>query len=252
MNAPSLIRYDSRPRSDILLFTRAVRLAGRDLLEQMYVLGFTNIAAMLLLGAWTALPPLLPLIGFAPPTLGGLWWSAALVARAEEATFRKALEGAQELFMSTWALALVTGVIYYLILGVNLPFYMQETVPLPFAAGPGVITALRLFWIFAGVFWTAYWTYVLAWLAFEERDFWVALKGGAWLLVSHPAYTLLYMLLLSFLFVVNSYVTSLFLFITWAVLAVLSVRSVQLLLHGIPEELPNEARERVLEGNGKA
>ena len=63
----------------------------------------------------------------------------------------------------------------------------------------------------------------------------------------HPIYTLLYMLLLGLLFVLNTVVTAFFLFITWAVLALLSVHSVQLLLHGIPEALPPEALNRVLE-----
>ena len=247
MKAPSLIRYDNRPRSDYALFVPAVRRTGRNLLEQMFVLGFLNIAAMLLLGAWAAFPPLLPLAGFAPPVLGGLWWCVAHVVRDEETNFRQAFEGAQDFFISTWVLAVASGIIYYLILGINLPFYEQDVVPLPFVAPAWFVPALRVFWVFVGVFWTAFWTYTLAWLVFEERNLWAALKGGAWLLVSHPVYTLLYMLLLALFFVLNSFVTALFLFITWAVLALLSVHSVQLLRCGIPEALPPEALDRVLE-----
>ncbi|HDQ34834.1 MAG TPA: hypothetical protein ENN14_00785, partial [Chloroflexi bacterium] len=189
MNAPpSLIRYDTSPRSDLVRFFRVFRLAGRDLFEQMFVLGLTNIAAMLLLGAWTALPQLLPLAAFAPPLLAGLWSAAARVARAEETSFHDVWEGAQDHFARSWLLAAVSVVVYGVV-WMNITFYTQENVPLPFEAGPWVVTLLLTFWLLAGIFWTLYWSYILAWLTFEEPHLWPALKGAAWLLISHGPFT---------------------------------------------------------------
>ncbi len=235
MNRAAWLHYDTEPRSDPLRFFYAFRLAGSDLFENMWVLGGANIIAM-------ALFIIFPLF---PPALAGLFAAAADAARAEEPSYRRAWEAGKDALLRAWGLWLLNLVVYGVVL-LNLAFYAQDAPPLPFfAAGRHIIIALQLFWAAVGLLWTVFWLWTAAWLAFEEPRLIAALKGALRLLAQHPTFALCFAGLLIPLLLLNAYVLPLLFFLTWAALATLAVRSVQILRHGIPELLTPEIMENL-------
>ncbi|MGC9356956.1 MAG: hypothetical protein ACP5GX_03790 [Anaerolineae bacterium] len=227
------IYYDETPRSDLALFFHAVRFAGRDLFEQMYILALANLAAMWLF----IVPPLFP------PALAGLWSGATEVARAEELTFRKMWEAAREHFIKSWVLGALNALVYGVVV-MNLLFYARDTVPLPFEASPVVISSIQAAWTVVGLIWSVFWLYAAGWFVFEEPRLGPAFKNALRLMVEHPLYTLLLIVLVGAVIAVNTIIIAFVFFLTWAFLALISVRSVQLLVHGIPEEIPPEALDQ--------
>ncbi len=233
MSEREWIYYEKTPRSDPILFFYLVRLTGRDVFEQMFVLGITNLVAVLSL----LLPPLFP------PALAGLWVAAARTARAEEPTFRLVLEAARARWRAAWGLFLVA-LPFYAITLMNVAFYAQDQVPLPFEVGADFVPVVRYTWVFIGLLWTAIVLYAAGWSVFEEARVVPAFRQALRLLVQHPLYTLLLILLLALLLVINIFVPAFALFLTGATLAVLSVRSVQLLEHGVPQDVPPDVMEQ--------
>ncbi|MFP4343634.1 MAG: hypothetical protein ACLFU8_02965 [Anaerolineales bacterium] len=230
MTTSSWVYYDDEPRPDWVLFFYAVRLAGRDLFEQMFVLPLTNLIA-------TVLFILLPLF---PPAMAGLWSAAAETAREEEPTFRHIIAAAKAYALRAWGLMLLSTPVYIIVL-MNVLFYARDNVPLPFEAGPGFVVFLRYIWVFVGLLWTVFWTYAAAWMIFEESPLGAALKKALQLMVLHPFFTFLLLIVLALLLALNLFILAFFFFLTWAFLATLSVRSVQLLTHGLPHPVPPEA-----------
>ncbi len=214
---------ERRPVSELRLFLSALRLAGRDLLEQMTLFGMGNLVAAFFL----LIPPLFPL------ALGGLWRAAALVAQGEEPGWEALWDGATHRMGRTLGLT-GAAALGYALCAVNLRFYGLEEVPLPFPADERLLLAIQLFWGVAALLWTLYWLYVAGCLALGAPSTREALTCAAHLLTVHPRFDFLLGLTLLALLLLTACVPALLVLLVWAVLAVLSVRSVQLLHYGLP------------------
>ncbi len=215
--------YDRQPRSDLRRFLLTLRLAGRDLLEQMSLFGMGNLVAAFLL----LIPPLFPL------ALAGLWRAAALVAQEEEPGWEALWDGATHHIERTLGLT-GAAALGYALCAMNLRFYGLEEVPLPFPADERLLLAVQLFWGVVALLWTLYWLYVAGCLALDAPSTREALTCAAHLLTAHPLFAFLLGLLLLALLLLTAYVPALLVLLVWAGMAVLSVRSVQLLRHGVP------------------
>ena len=229
MSQPRWIEYDSAPHSDAALWIKVLRLSGRDFFEQMLYLVGGNMAAMLLL----------PLVLLTPPLLGGVWWAAKQTAYEEPLSFRAmghyAYQTALRQWKLTWLNLLVGSVIAF-----NLLAYSKHTVPLPPFAPPATYDVLLGGTVALGLLWIVYSLLVAGWQTLHEASLRDSLKGAAHLMIHHPAFALLLSVVLAALLALNVLLPALLFLLTWGLLAPLSVRSVQLLAHGIPRprEIP--------------
>ncbi len=218
-----LFTYDRQPRSDLRRFLLTLRLAGRDLLEQMTLFGMGNLVASFFL----LIPPLFPL------ALAGLWRVAALAAQEEEPGWEALWDGATAHVGRTLGLTMAA-LLGYALSVMNIRFYGREVVPLPFPADARLLLAMQLFWGVVFLLWTLYWLYVAGCLALDAPSMREALSCAAHLLTAHPLFAFLLGLLILALLLLAAYVPALLVLLVWAILATLSVRSVQLLHHGLP------------------
>lgn len=224
------IQYDTTPRSDIALFFYTVRLAGQTLFEQMFILGTGNILAILLL----------PILLLTPPLLGGLWRCAMLAAIEEEIEFRTLIEEAKQNAGRAWILVLVS-LPLYLVVVMNVIFYLPRNAPLPFEAGPVFYDVMVGVWAAVGVIWTVICLFMAGWWTFEPearlRD---VIQGALFLTIRHALFVIFLIVLLALLTAIHLFIPALVVVLTWPVLATFSVRSVQVLRYGVPEKIPDE------------
>ncbi len=234
MNDLDWIRYDTTPRSDLSLFFKTIRLTGRDFFEQMLYLSGGNIVAMLTI----------PLVLLTPPALGGIWWAAERASQEEEINYRTLLEGAKALFVPFWVWAL-PNVVVGLIVMLNVTFYGTGNPPLPFEAGPEIYPILVALWTGVGIAWSAYSLLVAGWMTSESPRPKDAFVGGLRLMIEHPIFTVLLAVVVGLFVALHFILPALLFLVTWAILAPLSVRSVQLLVHGVPIPLTPEEYEQL-------
>ncbi len=224
---PRWIRYDTTPRPDAQLWLCAMQFVGRDLLEQGAHLVSANVLAVLLA----------PILVFTPPVLSSLWWVAMQAAQAEVVTFRDMFDYAKTHALPAWLLTTINTFIYGVIL-LNLIFYGTSATPFPFDAPAWVYTLLVTFWILAGLLWTVAWLFAAGLMAWESADVTVSFIGALRLMRRHPIYVMLTALLIVVLLVLNNFLPALWLVLTFAILALISVRSVQMLVYGVPISVP--------------
>ena len=230
---PRWIRYDTTPRPDARLWLHAMQFAGRDLMEQGAHLVPANVLAVLLA----------PILVFTPPVLSSLWWVAMQAAQEEVVTFRDMLDYAKTHALPAWFLTTINAFVYGIIL-LNLVFYGASATPFPFEAPVWVYTLLVTFWILAGLLWTVLWLFAAGLIAWESADVIVSLLGALRLMRRHLIYVMLTALLIVVLLVLNNFLPALWLVLTFAILALISVRSVQVLVYGVPVSTPREEPDR--------
>ena len=232
---PRWIRYDTTPRPDAQLWLRAMQFAGRDLLEQGAHLIPANVLAVLLA----------PILVFTPPVLSSLWWVAMQAAQEEVVTFRDMFAYAKTHILPAWLLTTINAFIYGIIL-LNLIFYGTSATPFPFPfeVPTWVYTLLVTFWILAGLLWTVTWLFAAGLMAWESADVTVSLLGALRLMRRHPIFAMLTALLIVVLLVLNNFLPALWLVLTFAILALISVRSVQVLVYGVPVSVPTKKQDR--------
>lgn len=232
---PRWIRYDTTPRPDAQLWLRAMQFAGRDLLEQGAHLVPANILAVLLA----------PILVFTPPVLSSLWWVAMQAAQEEVVTFRDMFDYAKSHALPAWFLTTINTFVYGIIL-LNLIFYGTSATPfpLPFDVPTWIYTLLVTFWILAGLLWTVAWLLAAGLMAWESADVTVSFIGALRLMRRHPIFVMLTALLILVLLVLNNLLPALWLVLTFAMLAMISVRSVQILVYGVPVSVPTEEPDR--------
>lgn len=232
---PRWIRYDTTPRPDAQLWLRAMQFAGRDLLEQGAHLVPANVLAVLLA----------PILIFTPPVLSSLWWVAMQAAQEEVITFRDMFAYAKTHILPAWLLTTINAFIYGIIL-LNLIFYATSATPFPFPfdVPTWVYTLLVTFWILAGLLWTVTWLFAAGLMAWESADVTVSLLGALRLIRRHPSFAMLTALLIIVLLIINNFLPALWLVLTFAILALISVRSVQVLVYGVPVSVPTEKQDR--------
>ncbi|NBD35502.1 MAG: hypothetical protein GVY30_05840 [Chloroflexi bacterium] len=230
---PRWIRYDTTPRPDAQLWLRAMQFAGQDLWEQGIHLVPANLLAILLA----------PILVFTPPVLSSLWWVAMQAAQEEVVTFRDMFDYAKTHILPAWLLTTINASVYGIIL-LNLIFYGASATPLPFEAPTWVYTLLVTFWILAGLLWTVTWLFAAGLMAWESADVTVSLVGALRLMRRHPIYVMLTALLIVVLLILNYFLRALWLVFTFAILALISVRSVQVLVYGMPVSTPTKEPDR--------
>lgn len=214
-----------------------MQLALRDFWAGAAYLIPGNIVAMLLA----------PLVLFTPPLLGALWWAAAQLAREENCSYAEMLKAARRLAVPLWKWALLNLCAYGVTL-FNIYLYGTGQATLPFAASDTLLAVLTGFWIAAILWWTVYALLVTGWLVFEESTIREALRGALTLMMRHYLFVLLLALALALIAALHTVLFVLVFIITLALLAPLSVRSVQLLRHGLPIPItPEEQAQRYAE-----
>jgi hypothetical protein len=232
---PRWIRYDTTPRPDAQLWLRAMQFAGQDLWEQGIHLVPANLLAILLA----------PILVFTPPVLSSLWWVAMQAAQEEVVTFRDMFDYAKTHILPAWLLMTINAFIYGIIL-LNLIFYGTSDTPFPFPfdVPSWAYTFLVTFWIWVGLLWTVTWLFAAGLMAWESADVTASLVGALRLIRRHPLFVLMTALLIVVLLVLHYFLPPLWLVLTFAILALISVRSVQVLVYGVPVSTPTEEPDR--------
>lgn len=221
------LTYDTTPRSDLRRFGQMLRLAGRDLLEQLTLLGMGNLAT----AAATIILPLLPF------ALAGMWHVAAAIAEEEEPGWEAFWDGATGENIRPF-LAAVVAAAGYALCWMNVRFYARPQVPLPFPADARAILVLRLFWGAMALLWTLLWLYAGGVMALDRLPPGKAAACAFRLLRDHPLFAFLLGALVVAVLALTAFVPAILVLLFWAVLATISVRSVQLLRHGYPIPRP--------------
>ncbi len=211
--------------SDLRRFLLVLRLVGRDLLEHLSIFSLGNLVVAFSL----LIPPLLPL------ALAGLWRVAARVAAGEDVGWETLWDGATRRIGRTFSLTLAT-LLGYLLCVMNLHFYAQPDAPLPFVTDARLRFLLLLFWGIAALLWTIFWLYVSGCLVLEEASVSRAVHCALHLMRERTLFTFLFGLLLLAFALITAYVPALVVLLFWAWLALLAVRSVQVLLHDTPAQ----------------
>ena len=233
MNKLLWIRYDTKPRSDPDLWWQAVSRGLRDLWTGATYLVPGNMLAVVLA----------PLALFTPPIIGAIWWAAAQIAREENVTFAEMIQAGRRLAVPMWKWALINLFAYGVTL-FNIYLYGTGQAALPFAAGETLISVLTGFWIATILWWTVYALFVTGWLVFEESTVKEALRGALVLIIRHYLFEMLMALVMAVVAALHALLFVIIFVITLALLATLSVRSVQLLNHGIPIPIPPEEQAK--------
>ncbi|MGC9083777.1 MAG: DUF624 domain-containing protein [Anaerolineae bacterium] len=196
---------------------RVIRRAGRALFEEAATLFLLNILVTL------ALFIVVPF----PPALAGLWSVARRIAEGRIVHLREGWDGFVRYFWPAWGLTLVNLAVVALI-AYNFWFYSPAG---PFALSSSLHAALQGVWVALLALWGAWQMYVFPIVLEQERPHLLRAMGQALrLLVEHPAYSLVFLVVIALLAVFSVLLQGLGFFFTPAVVALLTVFATRHLL----------------------
>jgi len=196
---------------------RVVRRAGRALFEEAATLFLLNILVTL------ALFLVIPF----PPALAGLWSVARRIAEGRIVRLHDGWDGFIRYFWPAWGLTLINLVVVALI-AYNFWFYSPVG---PLTLSPSLHAALQGVWVALLALWGAWQMYVFPLVLEQERPHLLRAMGQALrLLVEHPAYSLVFLVIIALLVVFSVLLQGLGVFFTPAVVALLTVFATRRLL----------------------
>lgn len=232
MSQSDWVKYDKTPRSDFVLWWQVVRLAFQDLFKHAPYLIPVNLLAMVLS----------PIIVFTPPLLGALWWAAKHIARNETITFRSILTAGRDNALQAWRVTLINAFVYSIVF-LGLFLYSSGEAALPFEASPNFYATITAIFLVVGVLWSVAMLFSNGWIALSGAKPPAALRKAAQLLMEHYVFALLMIILIILIVLFHFILWPAVLLFTWALLALLSVRSVQVLTNGVPHDISAEEKE---------
>lgn len=195
-----------------------IRAVGRAFFEEMFILVLLSILSMLTL----------PLVVPFPPALAGLCVIAQRIAEGRTVSVRHWWEGLRHYFLPAWGLALINLAVYGLML-----YYLRFYGALPFDIPNWLRAGLQGFWVAALAFWSAWQIYVFPLVLEQKRPHLLrAFRQALVLLVEHPLYTVVFLVLIILLLIISTLVVGLVFFVTPGVVALLIVFATRRLLHG--------------------